>query len=265
MEEQEQLYTCDFNCGFGGVHATVLRHEKRCSRRPRACEDCQQKTLCVFGLPAEGETRWCAECAKSHPGAAMLADAPAKPAAVQAAAAASVDPAEWLDLEGAAMDPQCTAVLRRPTRTSTSAPLDGTPASARREAALVKSILVKVVAAAGGQEADGSLKSPGNMARLIRGLLLQPLVAGCCASIPLVDVSSGRRTSQREAHLTVEDLRYSGVHKAMTTSVAQALQAARTDAGAGGLGYCTVAAGLGRIVAYETEVPNISVHLVYCG
>lgn len=254
MEEQEQLYTCDFNCGLGGLHATVLRHEKRCSRRPRACEDCQQKTLCAFGLPAEGETRWCAECAKAHPGAAMLADAPAKPAVVQAAAAVTVDPAEWPDLEGAAMDPQCTAVLRRPTRTSTSAPLDGTPASARREAALVKSILVKAVAAAGGQEADGSLKSPGNMARLIRGLLLQPLVAGCCASIPLVH--------QREAHLTVEDLRHSGAHKAMTTSVAQALQAARTDAGAGGLGYCTVAAGLGRIVAYETDVPNISVSLV---
>jgi hypothetical protein len=36
----------------------------------RKCEGCQLKARPSFGLPSEGKARWCAGCAKGHPGAA---------------------------------------------------------------------------------------------------------------------------------------------------------------------------------------------------
>ena len=42
---------------------------------PRECEDCAL-TRPTFGLPAEGKKRWCAGCAKTHPGAQDIAHPP---------------------------------------------------------------------------------------------------------------------------------------------------------------------------------------------
>ena len=50
------------------------------------CEDCKQ-TQPSFGLPAEGQKRWCAKCAKGHAGAQNLSS---KKCEVRAASSACV-------------------------------------------------------------------------------------------------------------------------------------------------------------------------------
>ena len=62
-KEEEQL---------GGERVRVLRHDA-VDLLGKMCEDCNLKHP-VFGLPGEKTRRWCASCAKQHPGAADLAN-----------------------------------------------------------------------------------------------------------------------------------------------------------------------------------------------
>ena len=49
--------------------AAAVGKALRKSRDHRTCEDCRVKK-CSLGLPSEGhKRRWCAGCAKAHPGA----------------------------------------------------------------------------------------------------------------------------------------------------------------------------------------------------
>ena len=73
---------------------------------------------------------------------------------------------------------QSKAAAAKPAaRASSGVSYDGSPASQRRLQSGVNGILTQAVAAAGGQNADGTLMNPGNMKHLIQGLLEKDIIA----------------------------------------------------------------------------------------
>ena len=74
-------------------------------------------------------------------------------------------------------DLEKAAAAKPAARASSGVSYDGSPASQRRLQSGVNRILTQAVAAAGGQNADGSLMNPDNMKQLIQGLLEKDIIA----------------------------------------------------------------------------------------